>query len=146
RDSPSRHRASARVPRAVGGPAMTPIGKLIEYWLGELDAAEEAQLEEHLFACAECSSRLQQLVQLAQGLGQAARDGNAVTVLTPSFIKRLQDAGVRVREYRMDPGGSVACTVAPDDDRVVAHLHAPLADVSRLDMVMRDDTAGSSVR
>jgi putative zinc finger protein len=124
----------------------SPIAKLIGYWLGELDAAEEAQLEEHLFACAECSSRLQEMVRLAVGLQRAARDGNAVTVLTPSFIKRLQDAGVRVREYSMGPGGSILCTVTPDDDRVVAHLHAPLTDVRRLDMMMYDDAAGLSLR
>lgn len=125
---------------------MTPIAKLIEYWLGELDAAEDAQLEEHVFGCAECSARLQQVAQLAQGLRHAAREGNVVTIVTPSFIKRLQDAGLQIREYRMDPGGSVLCTVAPDDDRVVAHLHAPLTDVHRLDMVLHDDTEGFSLR
>jgi len=125
---------------------MTPSAKLIDYWLGELDAAEEAQIEEHVFGCAECSARLQQLVQLAQGLQRASREGNVITILTPSFIKRLQDAGLRVREYRMDPGGSVLCTVAPEDDRVVAHLHAPLTDVRRLDLVIHDDTEGFSFR
>jgi putative zinc finger protein len=122
---------------------MTPIAKLIEYGLGELDAADEAQLEEHVFGCAECSSRLQQLAQLTQGLRRAAREGPVATVVTPSFIERLRDAGVRLREYRMDPGGSVLCTVAPDDDRVVAHLHAPLSDVRRLDIVLHDETQGS---
>lgn len=125
---------------------MTPLAKLIDYWLGELDAADEAQLEEHIFGCAECSAGLQHVAQLAQGIKRVAREGRVVTILTPSFIKRLQDSGVRVRAYRMDPGGSVLCTVTPDDDRVVAYLHAPLEDVHRLDLVLHDDTEGYSLR
>ena len=39
-------------------------------------------------------------------------------------------------------GGSVNCTVTPDDDFVVAHLRAPLRDVKRLDMLIDDDTSG----
>lgn len=45
---------------------------------------------------------------------------------------------MKVREYRVRPGGSVMCTVAPEDDLVVAHLHAPLHDVQRLDILVHD--------
>ena len=49
---------------------------------------------------------------------------------------------MRVREYSLDPGGSVACTVTPDDDLVVAYLHAPLRDVRRLDVLIDNTTSG----
>ena len=120
--------------------APTPVTTLIAYWLGELDAAREAELEEHFLGCEACSERLHHLVELGAGIGQAARTGDVQAVLTEAFIRRLQASGVRVREYRLQPGGSVNCTVAPDDDLVVAHLCAPLQEVQRLDMVVDDLT------
>lgn len=122
--------------------APTPAATFFAYWLGELDASHEAQLEEHLFGCEMCSARLRHLVQLGAGIKRVARAGNVHVVLSAAFISRLQESGVRVREYRLQPGGSVNCTVAPEDDLVVAHLHAPLQDVHRLDLVLDDATTG----
>ena len=119
-----------------------PMARLTAYWLGELDVADESELEEHLFGCAECGSRLRHLVQLGDGIKRATREGNLNVILTAPFIERLQEAGVRVREYRLQPGGSVLCTVKPEDDLVVAHLHAPLQNVPRLDLVLHDVTTG----
>ena len=43
---------------------------------------------------------------------------------------------MKVREYRLPPGGSVNCTVAPEDELLVSHLDlAPLqAGAQRLDL------------
>ena len=49
---------------------------------------------------------------------------------------------MRVREYNLEPGGSVDCTITPDDDLVVSYLRAPLRDVRRLDVVIDDSTSG----
>ena len=126
--------------------AVIPVVTLTAYWLGELDAANESELEEHLFGCAHCSGRLRSIVQLGEGIRRATREGRLHAVLSASFVKRLQEDGLRVREYRLQPGGSVACTVRPNDDLVVAHLHAALRDVRRLDLVYHDLTAGTQVR
>ena len=115
-----------------------PTEALSAYWLGELDDSRESELEEHLFGCAECTERLRAIALLGNGIRQATRDGRIHTVLTAVSVKRLQELGLRVREYRVRPGGSVMCTVAPDDDLVVAHLHAPLHDVQRLDVLLHD--------
>ncbi|HKE96916.1 MAG TPA: hypothetical protein VKB34_21595 [Povalibacter sp.] len=123
-----------------------PTGTLIAYWLAEPDDAAAAEFEEHLFACAECGERLGRLVQLSEGIRKATRDGNLHAVLTPAFVRRLRESGLSVREYRLEPGGSVACTVTPDDDLVVAHLRVPLHDVQQLDMVVHDLTAGTRHR
>ena len=131
---------------AIPCPGATPLSTLIEYWLGELDAAGEAQIEEHLFGCAECSSRLHNLAQLGEGIRRETRQWSQLVVLPAPFVKRLQNAGARVREYSMQPGGSVACTVAPADDMVIAHLHAPLHDVQRLDLVFEDLPEGTRTR
>jgi hypothetical protein len=126
--------------------APTPVATLVDYWLGELDAAREAELEEHLFSCETCSAHLRDLVRLGEGIKRATRAGSVHAVVPAAFILRLQASGLRVREYRLQPGGGVNCTVAPDDDLVIAHLHAPLGDVQRLDLLVDDVTSGARWR
>ena len=126
--------------------APTPASTLIDYWLGELEGEREKELEEHLFGCEACSARLRDLARLGEGIGHAMRAGHVPAVLTAAFIRRLQASGMRVREYRLQPGGSVNCTVAPDDDLVIAHLHAPLGGVQRLDLLFDDVTSGAHWR
>ena len=122
----------------------TPVTALLAYWLAELESPREVELEEHLFGCGSCSARLRQLLQLSNGIQRVTRAGSVHAVVTPEFIRRLQESGMRVREYSLQPGGSVNCTVTPEDDLVIAHLHAPLGDVNRLDLLLHDET--SSVR
>ena len=122
-----------------------PTSTLLDYWFGEA-AADEAAVEEHLMGCRYCSSRLRSLVQLGDGIRQAARAGLVHAVLSPAFVEQLRADGLRLREYRLQPGGSVACTITPDDDLVVSHLHAPLRDVQRLDLVLEDLATGTSLR
>jgi hypothetical protein len=116
---------------------------LLAYWLGELGEPHENRLEEHLFACAACSERLRTVVELGAAIRNELLRGDFGFVLPAAFIGRLKDAGLRVREYNLEPGGSVNCTVTPEDDLVVAHMRAPLRDVRRLDIVVRDSVAGS---
>jgi hypothetical protein len=116
--------------------------ELLEYWLGELSEATELRFDEHLFACAACSERLRMIVELGAAIrGEFVR--GALNIVLPSpFMARVKAAGLRVREYRLEPGGSVNCTITPDDDLVVAYLHAPLRDVGRLDVLIDDETIG----
>jgi hypothetical protein len=116
--------------------------ELTEYWLGELDEAHEQRLDEHLFACAACSARLQALVELGAAVRREFLGGWLYLVLPEAFIRRIKEAGFGVREYALAAGGSVACTVTPEDDFVVAYLHAPLHGVRRLDVLIDDQTSG----
>jgi hypothetical protein len=122
-----------------------PTSALLAYWMGE-NVAEEAALEEHLMGCPLCSARLEALVQVGQGIRHATRAGNFHGVLSAAFIETLREDGLRVREYRLQPNTSVACTVTPDDDLVVSYLNAPLRDVQRLDLVFEDLVAGHALR
>jgi hypothetical protein len=108
---------------------------LAAYWLGEVPENPEATLEEHLFACAHCSRRLEQLVALAAGVRAAVERGRVSMVVSERFVAAMKRAGLRLREYQLDPGGSVYCTIRADDDAVVSRLRAPLAGVTRLDVV-----------
>lgn len=122
-----------------------PASALLGYWLGE-NVAEEAATEEHLMGCAHCSARLESLVRLGQGIRRATRSGNFHGTFTAGFVDALRSAGLRVREYRLPAGGSVACTVTPEDDLVVSYLKVPLDDVRRLDLVFEDLPSGRATR
>jgi len=111
---------------------------LLAYWLGELDVDREAQVEEHYLGCEPCSRRLEQLVALAQGWGELTRTSGVRVGINEPFVQRLVEQGMRVREYRVPLNGAVNCTVAPDDDFVVAYLEAPLEGVQQLDLLYLD--------
>lgn len=116
--------------------------ELLAYWLGESNSGAEAKLDEHLFACADCSGRLAALVELGAAVRRELVRGTFGAVLPPPFVRRLKDAGLRVREYSLEPGESVDCTITPDDDLLVAYLYAPLRDVRRVDLLYEDPAAG----
>ena len=116
--------------------------ELTEYWLGELDDVHEQRVDEHLFACAACSHRLAALVNLGAAIRRTFVEGWLSVVLPEPFLRSIKDAGFQVREYRLPPGGSVSCTVTPDDDFVVSYLRAPLKGVKRLDVLIDDTTSG----
>jgi hypothetical protein len=110
------------------------VASLLEYWLGEMDAAREIQIDEHLLGCGRCSANLQSVIEIGGGIRAAVRAGGFHGVLSNAFLKRLAAHGLRLREYRVAPNRSVNCTVAPDDDLLVARLEAPLAGIERLDL------------
>ena len=110
------------------------LATLVEYWLGELDTAREAELDEHLLGCGHCSAALKSLVDVGDGIRALVRAGAVRAVVTDAFVQRLAAAGLKLRDYRVALNGSVNCTVAPTDDVMVARLQAPLAGLERLDM------------
>lgn len=120
----------------------TPPQELLEWWLGELDEAGAARLDEHLFGCAVCSDRLQAIVELGAAIRGVFASGALNVVLPESFIDKVKDAGFHVREYRLEPGGAVDCTITPGDDFVVSYLRASLRGISRLDVLIEDQTIG----
>jgi hypothetical protein len=120
---------------------MKPDETLLAYWLDELDPDEAAEVEAHLFECDDCGARLRELLRLRDAVKREFLAGPVSSAVGTEFIGGLRDDGLRVREYALAPGGSVACTVAPDDDLVVARLGADLAGVRQLD-VEYDDAGG----
>ncbi len=118
------------------------IAELMEYWLDELSDARVAATEEHLFNCAGCHAQLENIASIGMATRELVQQGKIAAILTPGALDTLKATGLRIREYHLDPGGSVNCTIAPDDDLAVSHLRAPLAGVRRLDLVFDDvDTA-----
>lgn len=118
----------------------TPLAPAVleDYWLADLSPSEEAAVEQHLLACDECSRRLRDVIGLAEGVRAVARGGTLRVVVTDAFLNRLAQEGLHVREYRVTPGGSVACTVTAEDDLVVGRFVAPLGGVGRVDLAQYD--------
>jgi hypothetical protein len=113
---------------------------LVAYWAHE--DADDAGVEEHVFACDACAARLAAVARIAQGVARVSgRRGGVDMVVTGAIVDRLAREGLKLRSYRVAPGGTVACTVAPDDDLVVTTLDVDLAGVESVDLVKRRDGA-----
>lgn len=119
---------------------MKPDSTLLAWWLDELDEDEANEVEAHLFECDECEARLHELLRLGDAVSRALLQGHVAGAVSRRFVDRLREDGLHLREYRLPAGGSVACTVAPDDDLVVSYLQAPLDGVRQLDAVFDDHT------
>ena len=121
---------------STGAGGHLSVDALLGYWLSDAaSAAEVDAVDEHLMQCDACGETLDELVALGDGVRAAFRAGAVSAVATAAFVERLAAQGVRLREYRLPPDGSVECSVAPDDDLLVSYLEAPLAGVQRLDAV-----------
>jgi hypothetical protein len=119
---------------------------LADYWAGALDAGDEAALEEHLFDCDACGQRLRELIALAEGVRGLARGGSLRMVVSDAFLETARAEGLRIREYAPPPGGSVQCTVAADDDLLIARLSADLRGARRVDLSLCDEQGVERVR
>jgi len=120
----------------VTAPAVHPDWQaLVDHWFGDGDPAAADTIDEHLMHCDACGAEFDAIAALSQGVRAAFGQGRVATVLSVPFVERLKAAGRRVREYRVAPGGSVACAVAPDDDVLVSRLETRLQGVQRLDAV-----------
>jgi hypothetical protein len=116
---------------------------LADYWFGDLPEAEADAVEEHAFECDGCSARLQELAGLREGVRELVRTGRAPVVIAPSFLGAASREGLRIREYAVGPGESVACTVTAEDDLVVSRLRADLRGVARVDLIAEPEGGGA---
>ena len=65
-------------------------------------------------------------------------------VVSAPFVEAMKRAGMRLREYRTDPGMTTRCTIRADDDAVVSRLRASLAGATRVDMLHRVELGGAA--
>jgi anti-sigma factor RsiW len=120
------------------------FARLAAYWLGELAAAEADRVEEHFMACEDCAARLEWLAELADGVRAAVRTGALGLVVPEPFVEAMKRAGMRLREYRTEPGMTTRCTIRADDDAVVSRLRGSLAGATRVDMLHRVEIGGAA--
>ena len=122
-------------PQPGGRECSTPTeaAVLMDYWLAALTAEAEEDLEQHLMSCDTCGNRLREAIALAEGLHALARSGSLQVVVSDQFVARAAQTGLQVREYAPVRGESVQCTVAADDDLLVARLALDVSTASRID-------------
>jgi len=128
--------SSSSLPPACAEPIDPAI--LMDYWLARLDSSDEEPVEIHLLECDFCGRRLREVIELAEGLQALARSASLRVIVGDALIQRATDEGRQVREYTVHPGEPIACTVAADDDFLVAHLTADLNRASRVDLSLCD--------
>ena len=116
------------------GSELIEAAVLMDYWLTELPAAEEDALEQHLMACGACGDRLDEVMALAESLRVLVRSGSLQVIIDEALVRRAEGGGLRVREYAPPRGGSIQCTVAADDDLLVARLAVDLSTATRVDL------------
>jgi hypothetical protein len=110
--------------------APIPDGTLLDYWTRDLaDGDETDRVEEHLFACGDCSARLHRLAAVGTGLATLVRQGHVSGIVSRALLNRMQRDGIHVRMYSLVPGETVPCAVFPGDDLVVAALRADFSGV-----------------
>ena len=107
-----------------------PDETLLDYWARDpADGDETDRVEEHLFACGECSARLHRLAAFGPGLATLVRQGRVSGIVSRALLNRMQREGIHVRMYSLAPGETVPCAVFPGDDLVVAALRADFSGV-----------------
>jgi hypothetical protein len=106
----------------------------MDYWLALLPSTAEESVEEHLLTCDACGDRLRETIALAESLRALARSGSLQVIVSNRFVTHAAESGLRVREYATAPGESVQCTVAADDDLLVARLALELTAAARVDL------------
>jgi hypothetical protein len=111
---------------------------LMDYWLAALSQQEEDVVEQHLMTCDQCGDRLREIIALAEGLRVLARSGSLNVIVSDRFVRHAAETGLRIREYAPERGESIQCTVAVDDDLLLARLSADLTGASRVDLSWRD--------
>lgn len=113
--------------------APLPLDTLAGYWLGELDAASSDATEAHYFGCAACAQRLAALQALGVGVVALLRSGRLTSAVSVATLERAMAEGLRVGVYRLAPGESARCTIAPGDDFNALRLAADFTGVERVD-------------
>src|SRR5688500_18926896 len=98
------------------------LEQLAAYWLGELPAAEADKVEVHFMACERCAGRLEWLAELSDGVRAAVRTGALGMIVSAPFVEAMKRAGMRLREYRTDPGVTTHCTIRADEDAVISRI------------------------
>jgi len=112
---------------------------LADYWFAALASSEEEAVEKHLLDGDRCGVRLREVIALAEGVRNLAREGCLRMVVSDAFLKRAEEEGLRVREYAPPPGGGGQCTVTAEDNILIGRLAANLSGARRVDLCICDE-------
>lgn len=118
------------------GPCSRPLGleRVTAYLLGELDDADEHDVEQHLFGCASCTAVAESVQALTASLAALLPP-----VISADHLHRLRGAGMRIRETEVRPGENPEVFFAADLDLMVHRLLTSPGDAERVDVEILGD-------
>jgi hypothetical protein len=94
-----------------------PWEELVDYFAGDLDAAREGVVEEHLMTCAACTDDANRVTHLTATLRALVPP-----LATPETIAAMRARGLRVEDSVTAPGEDRHVTLGPHLDVLVHHL------------------------
>jgi Putative zinc-finger len=113
--------------------------RLVDYWAGDLDAAETDAVDEHLFACIACSTESARVARIVQAFRAALP-----AVISEEQMLGLRARGVVVEENHFVPGRRQEVCFEPDVDILIHHLGGlDLSIADRVDVVVRVESTGA---
>ena len=119
------------------------LADLADYAAGELSGTQAAEIEEHLFSCADCAGRASEIDALVRAIPPAVRSADVGGFVTDDVLNRLARDGVHVRSFVLSPGAVVPCAVWDDDEVMALRLRADFGGASEVTMSQR--VAGNEV-
>ena len=117
--------------------AHVSAARLLDYYVGGPEPGDDA-VEEHLFGCAECSAVVIDIHRMAAAVVGLVRAGELSSGGTTALLNRMSRDRLNVRHYAIEPGETVACTVAADDDFMAGRFVLPAGEFPRIDMRILD--------
>ena len=112
---------------------------LVALWAGELDAAEAAAVDEHLFGCDSCARATERLAKLVGTLRE-----KLPFVISHARRERLEATGTRIYvtdlEPIRDPTSRRSARFKADVDLLVIALHGDLSHADRVDVEIASPT------
>jgi anti-sigma factor RsiW len=120
-----------------------PLGwaTLVDYWAGDLAAAETGALDEHLFSCTECTAASARVAAVTEAVR-----GVLPPVVSRLQIERLRDRGARVHENAFLPGDRREVVFRSDVDLLIHRLGGlDLSGADRVGFRITSESTGALI-
>jgi anti-sigma factor RsiW len=113
------------------------LADLTDYAAGELTEVEASAFEDHLFSCADCARRAEDVEALVRAVRQAVRAAEVGGFVDDTILNRLARDGVRVRTFVLSPGAVVPCAVWEGDELMALRLRGEFGGAGELTLSQR---------
>jgi len=115
-----------------------PWATLVDYWAGDLIAAQIDEVDDHLFACGSCASEAARVASVTETMREMLPPA-----VSRARIESLRAAGTRVRESAFAPGERRQVVFEADVDLLVHRLAGlPLADAQHVSLQIVSESTG----
>jgi anti-sigma factor RsiW len=108
---------------------------LVALWAGELDEAEAATVDEHLFGCDSCAAATERLAKVVGTLRE-----KLPYVISHAHRERLEAAGTRIAVTDVEPTLRPSARFTPSVDLLVFALHGDVSSADRVDVEIASPT------